>query len=152
MLSLKKDGDQLPPETRATSPTMDRVRVVSPSSKSKKALAKRNDPADDDDFQTPAAKKPAAKKARTDFQTPAAKKDSGETASVSEFCDRDEDDSETDASLRQVRLRLSGSDVHRTLPHWARQLELRVPIRCSLVRRQPHVSAMTAFHQLKRWP
>jgi hypothetical protein len=73
--------------------------------------------------------------------------DSGETASDSEFSDRDEYDCETDASSSQVRLRLSGSDVHRTLRMWARQLEPRVPIRCSLVRRQPHASAMTALHQ-----
>ena len=76
--------------------------AFSPSSKTKKAPAKQNAPPDDDDFQPPAAKKPAAKK-----------------ASDSEFCDRDEDDSETDASSSQVRLRLSGSDVHRTLPIWA---------------------------------
>jgi hypothetical protein len=88
--------------------------AFSPSSKSKKAPAKQNDPPDDDDFQTPAVKKPAAKKARTDFLTPAAKK-----ASDLEFCDRDEDDSETHASSSQVRLRLFGSDVHRTLPIWA---------------------------------
>ena len=46
--------------------------------------------------------------------------DSGETASdASEFSDRDEDDCKTDASSSQVRLRLSGSDVQRTLTHWA---------------------------------
>ena len=77
--------------------------VFSPSSKSKKAPAKQNDPSDDDD---------------DDFQTPA-KKDSEEMASDSEFSDWNEYDCETDASSRQVRLRLSGSDVHRTLPHWA---------------------------------
>lgn len=46
--------------------------------------------------------------------------DSGETASDAlEFSDRDEDDCKTDASSSQVRLRLSGSDVQRTLTHWA---------------------------------
>ena len=49
--------------------------------------------------------------------------DSAETAAASdsEFSDRDasEYDCETDASSSQVRLRLTGSDVHRTLPHSA---------------------------------
>jgi hypothetical protein len=97
--------------------------AFSPSSKSKKAPA-QNDPPDDDDFQTPADKKaridvqtPAAKKPAA--KKPAAKKPAAKKASDSEFCDRDEDDSETDASSSQVRLRLSGSDVHRTLPIWA---------------------------------